>query len=120
VLSLAEGVLAAMRIAKLKLTAAAASALVAAAGGMTVATWAAAQNPPPAAPQAKPAAASAPAKPADELKYETDPNGAKPTKQQPGTGGAKRWAAAQNNLKQILLAMYNYQEANGHYPADVY
>jgi hypothetical protein len=124
VLSLAEGVLSAMRIAKLKLTAAAASLIVAAAGGLSVATWAAAQGPGSggSAPTAGGNAAAA-AKPAADdkpLKYETDPNGAKPSKPQQGTGGARRWATAANNMKQIVLAMHNFNDAHGHLPADVY
>jgi RNA polymerase sigma factor (sigma-70 family) len=97
--ALSHGVISAMRIAKLKLTAAVA------AGVMGVATVigvsAAPQDPKPTPPLA--AAAKKDEKPAAKALI----------------ANAKQRALSVNRIKQILLACHNYHDANGHFPADV-
>ena len=108
VLQLAEGTLKTMTTFTWKFTAAAA-ALVVAVSAVTAGVIGFAHMPvpvpvPPAEPPIVPVAAAA------------------PVPKQPAAGrmaDAKQRARSQNNLKQLILAMHNYHDANGNFPQNV-
>jgi RNA polymerase sigma factor (sigma-70 family) len=100
---LAEGVLNAMITTKLKLVATGALVCIAAAGTWGLTVVAAPQSP---TTQALPSVAQPPTQPPQPSAEERLRN-------------AAQWTISKNNLKQIMLAMYNYYEVNGHFPQNI-
>jgi RNA polymerase sigma factor (sigma-70 family) len=102
IVKLAEGAIPTMSATIWKLTAASVALAVAAAG-----VWGFSGHQPPAT------------EPQRALALEVQPGApAQPAAQHPNASPAQR-ARSMNNLKQILLAMHNYHDANGNMPHDI-